>query len=109
MKNHNQLTLDEKINFLNDHIYYEIDMFIKSFIKLKDLNSINYKDIINHILESFAIHARNLIEFYFESSNFPDDSRVQDYLRKDCVWEEIANKHMTQSQRADSKKRCNKY
>lgn len=64
------ISLIAQKNNIFDHIFYEMEMYHHTHIKLIEMIAINEGDMsdkqfwINVLLESHAVHLRNLIEFF---------------------------------------------
>ena len=68
-----------------EHLFYEVWMFYKTLFLLRQpRNQIE----INILLDAFAVHARNLFNFFYPKNNLkPDDMIVTDYLAKPRVFD----------------------
>jgi len=62
-----------------EHIYYETWMF---YITLVQLTKPRSQIEVNILLDDFAIHTRNLFEFFYppKKKKYPDDMSVYDYI-----------------------------
>lgn len=88
MRPPNSLTDDELKAYAEEHLQYEVDMLTWSAGVLTSLAI--YKDkgplplvITNGLLNTFAVHARNLIDFLYSGSgnkDFPTDIIIEDYV-----------------------------
>lgn len=79
----------EANQFSKEHLTYELDMLRWSTVSLLNLkkdssrNDSGLKFSKNSLVETFAIHSRNLIDFLFPPMNTRDtDVTVRDYLDK---------------------------
>ena len=63
-----------------EHIVYEIMMFNGTSIKLD--SGIQDQFEINTLLESFAIHSRNLFDFFYTKKKYEDDMSADDFIIK---------------------------
>ena len=72
-KTHSEYTLKKS----TEHLYYEIDMF---YTTLLSLTSVKNQVEVNVLLDAFAIHTRNLFDFFYpKKSNRDDDMIVTDF------------------------------
>jgi hypothetical protein len=92
LKSFKNLTLKEKKRFLDDPYYYEVSMLFHSFF-FNIVGDSQQAAILKNIrLESFILHARNLIEFYYEKSNskkeriHEDDAWAVDFFKEKELW-----------------------
>ncbi len=81
----------EELRTASDFVYYEYSMIIDMFQAFCNPQSYNCDDSIrNAILESFLIHARNIIEFMYNDKNSrKDDIAANDFTYKTKNWKEI--------------------
>ncbi len=82
------ISLEEKTLLLAEHYKYEVDMLFMTWQKLNALTI----DVNTHnaILESFLLHSRNLIEFYYDLKKYKNsDARAHDYFDEKIKWEDI--------------------
>jgi len=63
-----------------EHIVYEIMMFNGTSIKLH--SGIQDQFEINTLLESFAVHSRNLFDFFYTENRYKDDILANDFIIK---------------------------
>lgn len=67
--------------FLKEHFFYEVEMLIYSAQKLFEANQKNDTPGINMGLETFLLHSRNLIEFfYFDKNKNKEYARAVDFI-----------------------------
>jgi hypothetical protein len=93
MKSPHSLTDDELREYAEEHLQYEVDMLCWSAGILAKLAP--YKDkgllpwaINNGLLTTFAVHARNLVQFlYFHSKgkDYATDIVIEDYVDESTV------------------------
>ena len=71
----------EKLSYLNEHISYEVIMLNYTFMRLMTFRSATSEEELdrNAFLESFGIHARNLVEFFTKKMR-EDDRTASDYM-----------------------------
>lgn len=75
------MSLDEKKEFLEEHFFYEVEMFLYSSNKLNDPSIEQDHFLKNTLLESFTSHARCLIEFFYPKDNTrEDDATASDFF-----------------------------
>lgn len=70
----------------SDHLRYEIAMFIHTASAL-GTGWFGREVIHNALLESFVIHARALVYFFYPANPQPDDVVVNDFFEDDSTWE----------------------
>lgn len=97
MKPPHSLTDAELKAYAEEHLQYEVDMFIWSAGILVFLAP--YKDkgylpwaINNALLNTFAVHSRNLIDFLYSRSRRKDyatDIVIQDYVETDVLTQNL--------------------
>jgi len=72
------------------HLTYEIYMFFKTagaifsiqFVCLSNINENNF--VLNALLESFLVHARNLMDLLWIESSKGDDITCKDFFNQNC-------------------------
>lgn len=74
--------------FADTHLLYEIRMVGALPAAIVQRNAMTVGDggdaVSNALLESFAVHARSLIDFFFrQQPQFPDDALARDYFYED--------------------------
>ena len=71
----------DKLSYLNEHISYEVIMLNYTFMRLMTFRSATSEEELdrNAFLESFGIHARNLVDFFTKRTR-EDDRTASDYL-----------------------------
>lgn len=67
------------------HLNYELNMLFISRVALTNARNneptaIKNAYLLNAILESFLIHARNLIDFFYSNSRYSDDVVAEDFI-----------------------------
>jgi hypothetical protein len=81
LKEFHELTEEEKVLFLENTFYYEVDMLINAYLRLLQIQIVNNDLEMFIALESFLLHGRNLYEFYFfQKRGVKDNARVYDYI-----------------------------
>jgi len=80
------------IKYSREHLYYEIGMFTRMLEEILNFqephNDEQLKSRNNSCLESFLIHTRNLMEFFYEKfKKYPEkDVRAQDFMPPGITW-----------------------
>ena len=100
----NEMKDKEKLKCISSHLYYEFSMctaLTQEMIKGYPPGTIN-----NALLQSFALHVRNLIDFLYNDKHQPDDVYAGDYFETPEKWQQLRNAIMPGLARA--KKRANK-
>lgn len=69
-----------------EHIGYEIKMLVS--ISNQNARGISDQFLVNLLVESFAIHSRNLIDFLYPTSVRPSDIVAYQFGTAETVWEE---------------------
>jgi hypothetical protein len=77
---------DEKLYYYGgEHVRYEIEMCARAahllLAFIPERNSLT-----NALLESYALHLRNLIEFVYLKPKPPDDVNAVHYVRDKAAW-----------------------
>ena len=85
MRDAKSLSDSELLKYANEHLQYEIDLLTWSAGILASLASHIDKGqlpraIRNSILESFALHARNLIDFLYTPAKYPTDVALENFV-----------------------------
>ena len=118
---------NEKNSTMLEHVLYEFDMYIRTYIELCELNN-NSKIFgdnqffINVTIESHQIHLRNLLEFFRKDGQRKNDLRVKDVVNNyndliiqknenDFNYKQISRsvEHLTKDRPTIDKKVTNKY
>ncbi len=74
-----RIITDYSLKKASEHIFYEVWMFYQIVLILKTTTDQLQKNIL---LESFAIHARNLFDFFYPKKHSKDDDiLVNDYIK----------------------------
>jgi len=86
------LTDQQKKEFLGEHFGYEVDMLSYSAYKIKQLGEQSKGKHVwemNMPQETFVLHSRNLIEFFYgdKQPQYPCDARAYDFFEDKRVWE----------------------
>ncbi len=71
---------EKKLEKSLEHLVYEIMMFDGTVIKLTSGKNNSFET--NILLESFAIHSRNLFDFFYTKKRRLDDMSAQDFITK---------------------------
>ena len=71
----------EKLAYLEEHVSYEVVMLNYTFMRLLTLRPSTPEEQLdgNAFLESFGVHARNLVDFFSEKSR-EDGRNASDYV-----------------------------
>jgi hypothetical protein len=80
---------DEDLVAISEHLLYEIDLLYKTARVLATFgHAQDSKAIIirNALLESFAIHTRNLIDFFYQDKPNSDQVIAQDFFDNGDLW-----------------------
>lgn len=93
MKPPNSLSDSELKQYADEHIQYEIDMLIWStgilaFLAAKKAEGYLPWAINNGLLNTYSLHARNLINFLYSRSkgtDYPTDIILEDYVHADAI------------------------
>ena len=94
--NSTDLTDLELLKYAEEHIQYEYDMFLWSarllaFFKPEVINGAIGWVVHNGLLNTFSIHARNLVQFLYPSGNKKDrhttDISIENYLAEATILE----------------------
>ena len=82
MKPRRQLLSDEDLRaYSAEHLWYECWMFFETGSTLPGgVTSPLVQFVDNAVLESFAIHLRNLLDFFYPERILPDDVIAADYF-----------------------------
>lgn len=75
----------EELNNASNHLYYEITMLIAIANGLKS-NVAGQGPIANALLESFIIHTRNLVNFFYNDNPKKDDIVAIDFFSSPDEW-----------------------
>jgi hypothetical protein len=75
------VTEHERLNYLNDHISYEVIMLNYTFMRLMTFKASTADDELerNAFLEAFGVHAWNLVEFLSKKVR-KNDRNASDYI-----------------------------
>lgn len=74
---------------MSEHLYYEYDMMIRTANMLMQKNVLNSWFSIslkNALVESFSIHVRNLIQFFYNDTTDQDDLLAIHYFEDKEQW-----------------------
>ena len=78
----------ETLRKASDHLYYEIWMF-HSLVAGLASGVAGEGPICNAMVESFAIHTRNLADFFYPKRTRPDDVVAAHYFDSSDTWEKL--------------------
>lgn len=100
MKFDNQLSDKQLLEYANEHLQYEVDMLVWSagilaFLARHMREGYLPWAINNGLLNSFALHARNLINFLYSRSigkDYPTDIVLEDYISDEATLEHLHEK-----------------
>ena len=94
----------EKLKRISSHLYYEFSMFVSLTLEMRK----GYPPgmVNNALLQSFALHVRNLIDFLYNDKHQPDDVYAGDYFETPERWQLLRSK-ITPGL-SNAKKRANK-
>jgi hypothetical protein len=82
----NVLSDDKLLDYSEEHVRYEIAMFFNTGSLLLNWNQTRIQpeplsEVLRHtVIESFAIHCRNLIDFFYDEAAFGTDVVAKDFL-----------------------------
>jgi hypothetical protein len=72
----------------SEHLFYELWM-LDSVARILALGALGQGTVSNALLESFSIHARALLQFFFPLSPKSDDVLAEDYFSGTVAWETV--------------------
>lgn len=80
----------EELRTASEHLAYEIDMF-RATADLLAAGSLQNTAVENAVLESFTVHARALVQFFFRPhKTYDDDMLAEQYVENwASVWESV--------------------
>ena len=78
---------DDELREASDHLFYELWMLGRT-ARLLAMGVFGDGPVKNAVLESFTIHARALLQFFFPSNPRSDDVIAADFLSNAVVWED---------------------
>jgi hypothetical protein len=78
----------------SDHLHYEISMF-QSLVQGMASGIAGNSVINNSLLESFGIHVRALVWFFYAEKPYPDDVIAEDFFLSASEWQ-LARPSLTQ-------------
>jgi transcriptional regulator with XRE-family HTH domain len=74
----------------SDHLFYEVWMLYQSMAHLAKSATARYETpLVNALIESFVVHARNLLCVFYGSRQKPDDVLAADFFDDPAQWEKI--------------------
>ena len=74
---------------LSEHVVYEINRFFETHGMLVRGEVESGTVLHDAVLESFALHLRNLVEFFFDKVKWPDNARAEHFFSDPAVWHEL--------------------
>jgi hypothetical protein len=89
---------------ISEHVAYEIELLFATHGLLVVGDALAGR-IHDAVLESFAIHVRNLIEFFFDPPNprHPDDARAEHFFADPATWHSLVGAKPTNFTEAQRK------
>jgi hypothetical protein len=79
---------EEELQRASEHVKYEIEMLMAAASFLSTSSSTLGQFAKNVYIEDFALHLRNLIEFYYNDGRGKGLVRAADYVAKVAEWKE---------------------
>lgn len=79
---------DEDLRSASEHLHYEVWMFL-TLARALSTGVFGEGPVNNAALESFTVHARVLLEFFFGDKPRPDDVVADDFLGGQGKWSEL--------------------
>jgi hypothetical protein len=77
--------------FFLEHVRYEVQSLLNATIAIEK-RMVVPQGLQCMIVESFSIHLRNLITFFYPYTSRPDDVCAKDFFVKENSWEEVRPK-----------------
>ncbi len=77
---------DEELRQISEHLFYELWM-LDTTARVLAIEAFGEGPVRNALLESFTIHARGLLQFFFPNQPRPDDAAAVDFLPAAAAWE----------------------
>jgi len=77
---------DDELRQISEHLFYELWM-LDTTARVLAMEAFGEGPVRNALLESFTIHARGLLQFFFPSQPRPDDALAVDSLSDTPAWE----------------------
>ncbi len=81
-----QISKEKLVTFSGEHLYYEIVMLYGATRMLQE--GVTDMIVYNALLESFVIHASNILDFFYKPASQPDDAKAIHYVRNVKKWNE---------------------
>jgi hypothetical protein len=78
MQRPNYLSKKQLVDFSGEHLYYEIWMLYGVTQLL--LNGVKNQYLFNTCLESFVVHASNILDFFYKPLLQPDDAKAIHFM-----------------------------
>jgi len=86
---------------VSKHVEYEIRKLIETHNALvRDEVS---EELHDPVLESFAVHTRNLIEFFYDRVKWPTDARAEHFFSDPAKWKKLAGEKPPDFEEAKAK------
>jgi hypothetical protein len=79
----------ELLDYSEEHVFYELEMFQAAGQTLlsRQMNRL----VLNAMIESFVIHLRNLIDFFYPDRVQPDDVVAAEFFNGAKEWGRLSN------------------
>ena len=89
---------------LSEHVVYEINRFFETHDMLVRGEVESGTVLHDAVLEFFALHLRNLVEFFFDKVKWPDNARAEHFFSDPAVWHELrgGDNYLTAAQTQDT-------
>ncbi len=91
------------IEFSGEHLYYEIDM-LYGVARILHEQNIEDSYIYNALLESFVVHASNILDFFYRPQIKSDDARAVHYMDDLKKWSNLLPPYEKHFERFDNKR-----
>ncbi len=76
----------DELRQISEHLFYELWM-LDTTARILAIEAFGEGPVRNALLESFTIHARGLLQFFFPNQPRPDDALAVDFLPSASAWE----------------------
>ena len=76
---------DDQLREVSDHLFYELWM-LEGAVQVLRLPLLGRGVLANAVVESFAVHARALHDFFYRDRTKPDDVIASDYFDSPSDW-----------------------
>ncbi len=74
------------MEFSGEHLAYELEMFFATAVEQMFPDGKMSGNVKNALLESFLVHARSLLFFFYPGAVQPDDAFAQHFMKSDIIW-----------------------